>query len=266
MQKLQFTKSNLWPIVLFLIALLMVIGFATETNATTSSATQTAEYQVVFDATWDPDGVPSPHFSRLVGGTHNADTVIWERGGLASDGMEVMAESGGTSTLLSEIRDNANANQTLLGDPIPVSPGTGDVDAFTADLDYPLLTLVTMIAPSPDWFVGVSGLSLLDEQGEWRDEIVVQLLPYDAGTDSGPDFTSVNDDTNPAEAIFLIEDAGLFPDGALGTFTITRLDAPEPTPEATATPEPTATPEATATMMPPFVADNFIYLPIVVNE
>ena len=31
--------------------------------------------------------------------------------------------------------------------------------------DHPRVTLVTMIAPSPDWFVGVSGLSLLDASG-----------------------------------------------------------------------------------------------------
>ena len=42
---------------------------------------------------------------------------------------------------------------------------TGD---FTVTTDHPLVTLITMIAPSPDWFVGVHGESLLDAGGQWR--------------------------------------------------------------------------------------------------
>ena len=55
------------------------------------------EYTVVFEATWSaeshPDGFPpSPHFSGLIGGTHNDQVTFWEVGGLASPGMESMAE------------------------------------------------------------------------------------------------------------------------------------------------------------------------------
>ena len=42
--------------------------------------------------------------------------------------------------------------------------------------------LVTLVAPRLDWFVGVSGLSLLDAQGEWLLQHQVDLFPYDAGT------------------------------------------------------------------------------------
>jgi serine/threonine protein kinase len=36
------------------------------------------------------------------------------------------------------------------------------------------VTLVSMVAPSPDWFVGVGGLPLLQD-GQWVDELVVPL-------------------------------------------------------------------------------------------
>ena len=42
-----------------------------------------------------------------------------------------------------------------------------------------------MLAPRPDWFVGVDGVSLR-ENGSWLDSKVVELVVFDAGTDSGP--------------------------------------------------------------------------------
>ena len=48
-----------------------------------------------------------------------------------------------------------------------------------------------MVAPSPDWFVGVSGLPLF-ENGQWVEERRIDLVPWDAGTDSGTTFESRN--------------------------------------------------------------------------
>jgi len=74
---------------------------------------------------------------------------------------------------------------------------------------------VSMIAPSPDWFVAVQA-NLFDGVN-WTDEIVLELISYDAGTDSGTDLTSVDVDTNPRELI------SVFPEFLqhLGTVTLT---------------------------------------------
>ncbi len=58
--------------------------------------------------------------------------------------------------------------------------------------NYPLITLVSMVAPCPDWFVGVGGLDLLGEDGEFVQSLTVPLVVYDAGTDNGITFTSSN--------------------------------------------------------------------------
>lgn len=226
---------------------------STETPEAPTKAEPTAEYQLVFEASWDPTGVPNPHFSPLIGATHSQDAVFWKTGELATDGIEIMAETGGTSTLKNEIAANTNANLTVMGSGIG-SPSSTTISSILVNQDYPLITLVTMIAPSPDWFVGVSGLSLKNEQGEWLDEVVVQLRPYDSGTDSGLTFTSPNENSVPAEPIFLIEDTDLFPNEFLGTFTFTRIDQPEPT----ATPSPTPT--------EPFILTSYIYLPFATAE
>jgi spondin-1 len=58
-----------------------------------------------------------------------------------------------------------------------------------------------MIYPSPDWFVGVSGLELCLANGSWVEQKILNLYPYDAGTDSGPTYISPDQPTIPKEAI-----------------------------------------------------------------
>ena len=57
--------------------------------------------------------------------------------------------------------------------------------AFRVDRNRHLMSLVTMIGPSPDWFVGISGVDLCTADCAWADEANFDLFPFDAGTDSG---------------------------------------------------------------------------------
>ena len=47
------------------------------------------------------------------------------------------------------------------------------------------LCLSHFIDPSPDWFVGVSGLNLCLPNCSWSENKVVNLFPWDAGTNNG---------------------------------------------------------------------------------
>jgi hypothetical protein len=197
-----------------------------------TQAQSAATYRVTFDAEWSvathPDGFPpNPHFSWLVGATHREAASLWEPGGLASPGIEAMAETGATDALLAEVdglRAAGTADRRLSGDFLALSPGTVSM-TFDVRASHPLVSLVTMIAPSPDWFVGVHGLDLF-AGGAWADELTVDLLAYDAGTDSGPGYTSPDQDTSPAEPIRLIESAPFFEGDEpvrIGTFTFSLL-------------------------------------------
>ena len=67
---------------------------------------------------------------------------------------------------------------------------------------FPYVSVITMIAPSPDWFTGTSTYSLCDESsGELITSAWIEVFPYDSGTDSGSDFTSPNKNTQPPEPI-----------------------------------------------------------------
>ncbi|MCZ0936178.1 MAG: spondin domain-containing protein [Gemmatimonadetes bacterium] len=193
-------------------------------------AATTATYRVVFEATWSASTHPTnfpggAHFSPLIGAVHKAGVTFWARDGIATPGVESMAETGGTSTLTAEIQAQipGNALAVVNGSGIR-SPGSTTIQAITLREEFPLVTLVTMIAPSPDWFVGVSGLSLRDDEGNWIEELEVVLYPYDAGTDSGPNYTSANDDTQPKEPIHSLRGESPFSDQPIGTFTFARTD------------------------------------------
>ena len=56
------------------------------------------------------------------------------------------------------------------------------------------------IVPSPDWFVGVDSLDLC-EGGQWKENVSLELFPYDAGTDSGFTFSSPNYETIPQDKV-----------------------------------------------------------------
>lgn len=198
-----------------------------------AAAQGSATYEVEFNATWSqathPNQFPSfdPHFSPLVGATHKGNESFWQVGGIATLGIERMAELGATSTLSSEINaaiSAGTADQRLLYGGIARSPASR-VDTFTISADFPHVTLVSMLAPSPDWFIGVDGLPLL-QNGTWVDNLVVPLELWDAGTDNGVTYTSGNSNTNPKDPIAGITTASGPFNGqptVVGTFTFTRV-------------------------------------------
>jgi hypothetical protein len=183
-----------------------------------------AIYNVTFEADWSsethPKDFPSnPHFSGLVGATHNQQARLWDMGQLASPGIQSMAETGAKDTLLTEVDDliaEGTAEFSVSGPGIARSPGVASLFLDISQL-FSLVTLTSMIAPSPDWFVGVDSLSLSSE-GRWLDAVVIDLLPYDAGTDSGASFKSANLPSSPLEPITMISQSPLDNGVPLGRF------------------------------------------------
>lgn len=197
-------------------------------SSPTNSQEYQATYRLTFASDWSPlthpiDYPNTAHFSALIGSTHNSAGSIWSPGELASSGIEGMAESGSTLSLSNEINAMiaaGSAELRLLGS----SSGPVAINAieFTITESHPMLSITTMVAPSPDWFLGIHDLNLL-RSGMWIEEHIVDLLPYDSGTDSGTSFNSPDQDTNPAEPIARINTNPLPGDVPLGTIVITRL-------------------------------------------
>lgn len=212
---------------------------AESSSSTTASApAELAHYRVRIDNTWSerthPGLVPEyAHFSWLGGATHDDGVAFWQLGALASPGMVQMAESGLTLVLMDEVQaaiDDGHADAALTWQqwfcpPATDVPGCGapevEIDVTQA---FARVTLVSMLGPSPDLFIGVDGLPLFDD-GAWVETLVVDLHPYDGGTRSDHDFTMDGALQLPPLPISIIAstDDHILGPGSLGTMTFERL-------------------------------------------
>jgi hypothetical protein len=73
-----------------------------------------------------------------------------------------------------------------------------------------------MLAPSPDWYVGIVDLNLI-ENGVFIEEKTIYAKTYDAGTDSGQQFTSNNAPTSPKIPITIINNPSIGNGGTIAT-------------------------------------------------
>ena len=194
---------------------------------------ETATYRIDFNATWSssthPTTFPSgAHWSPLIGAVHSSRASFWEMGETSSAGMESMAETGATGTLSSEINSEIPANAlSVVNGNGSGSPGSVRIRNVEVRLGHPMVTLVSMIAPSPDWFAGVSGVSLLNGVGQWTESLEVVLFPLDAGSDSGTSYTAGNANTSPKEPIYSLRGISPFSRAPVATLTFTRTDVPD---------------------------------------
>ncbi len=119
-----------------------------------------------------------------------------------------MTETGIINILTSEIRSlvstddifNYNTDQGAL-----FTPGSREIQ-ITATANAGLVTVVSMIAPSPDWFIVAHNVELYKD-GERQERLTIPAVLYDAGTDSGLAFTAENKDTKPWHPIEKLKDA-----------------------------------------------------------
>ncbi|KAG5677163.1 hypothetical protein PVAND_006944 [Polypedilum vanderplanki] len=174
-------------------------------------ACEEAKYELTFEGLWSrnthpkdfPDDRWLTKFSDVIGASHAIDSTFWRYGDHSTQGMKDMAEHGATQELELELKEKGENIRTIIkarGISYPNINGK-TFAVFRADNQHHLLSLVSKIYPSPDWFVGVSDLELCLENGQWIEEKIVNLYPYDAGTDSGPTYTSSDQPTLPREAI-----------------------------------------------------------------
>ena len=182
-------------------------------------------YEIEMIGTWTsathPTNYPSnAHFSPMVGLSHVAGLDVIKEGLTATEGIKKMAETGETETLENEFLILHNQTYSLdkvVGKSFS-SPGSNKVE-IGVERGRHIVSVFSMIAPSPDWFVAVS-TSLIDpSDGKWYDEVIVHATAYDAGTDSGVDFNSENLATNTIMGIHKINTGPL----AEGTDSVKSL-------------------------------------------
>lgn len=194
-----------------------------------SYAQSKAVYNITFQSTWnatDHGTLPSnAHWSDLVGATHNSNITFLEMGQPASEGIEDVAEIGNDDAFEAEVMNAINlgfADQWFDEDFAPFAAiSSASLLNVEVSEDFPLLTLASMIAPSPDWMIAINSFNLRDN-GTWINTIEIDMYPYDAGTENGFGYSTSNTPTNPQDVITNIAGAPGYPfnNNKIGTLTI----------------------------------------------
>ena len=157
---------------------------------TPASFAATATYEVTVQSNWNANdhlAVPGPaHFSPVTAVAHSAGYVLLPVGGVASPGLESLAEMGSTATIEQEIAAAGDSIGSLkITENQFVVPMPSQTFEIEVSEKAPYLSLVSMIAPSPDWVVGINSLKLYDKDAGFSDGAERDLFAIDAGTEGG---------------------------------------------------------------------------------
>ena len=166
-----------------------------------------AEYTLILKSTWTarthPYEYPSgAHFSGLIGASHNARYSIFAIGRRPTPGLERLSEEGKHSPLDDEIQKAIDAGNALEKFETGSLKNFKDSLVTTVRVDpaHPLVSVVAMIAPSPDWFTGAASVDL-NENGAWVKSRTLTLPAYDSGGDDGKTYKAADHNTNPKKPV-----------------------------------------------------------------
>jgi hypothetical protein len=196
-----------------------------------------AKYKVEFTPLWTKENFPfeypdtslihKPHFSGLIGTAHNASYHIVLDGQMPTPGLERLSEEGKHDPLSAEINAAIGAGNALAlseSDPLKDFTQTAMTEMMV-DEAHPMVSLVAMIAPSPDWFTGVSDVNLM-ENGAWAASKTVDAYAWDSGGDDGTTYLADDKDNDPKKPTSLNKSQHFLKDGQampVGRFTFTRM-------------------------------------------
>jgi len=196
-------------------------------NTASQDVVETATYEVVLDMYWS-EGThggyfpEDAHVSPFIVWTHTGRNRLFAPGEEASLGLEKMAELGGSVTLEKEIQKEIIQKSIatyVISDRIDV-PGVGR-EMISVPKTHASITMVAMIAPSPDWFLAINEVDLVDDNGEFIESARIPFTLYDAGTEDGTGFSFKNKPTSPLGVISRLE---VIPVSLLPPFGEVRLN------------------------------------------
>lgn len=224
----------------FMIAALgaLALGASASASANDEGSADTATYSVVFVPSWNPAShaveYPITHakhglLTPIIGATHGGNYRIFTPGTTPTPGLETLSEMGKHSPLDSEIKAAiaARTASSLIefadASPGPVHP----VVSATFDINQrqPMVSLVGMVAPSPDWFYGVSAVELL-EDGRWLPSVSVNAYAWDSGGDAGTTYMAEDLNLEPKAKTRLVDTPHFVTNGdenPVGVFIFTQI-------------------------------------------
>jgi len=172
-------------------------------------------------ATVDVEVTNSTHniyFTPLLINAHAETDHLFQVGTAASASLQAMAEGGDTSGLLSAV---GGADADTIDNPAAGLLGPGqstNTSIDTGATGHTHLSLVAMLLPTNDGFVGLDSLEIPTEPGTYT----YQLNGYDAGTEANDELLNTVDGGVPGSAGIPGDPTGASGSGGSG---VTAIDA-----------------------------------------
>lgn len=119
------------------------------------------------------------YFTPILIGAHSSDTHLFQVGQAASAGLQAMAE-GGSIDALSTTLDSISADKTANPAEGLLAPANSTMANLSTSDGNTTLSIVAMMLPTNDGFVGLDGWPIPAEAGTYH----IYLNAYDAGTEA----------------------------------------------------------------------------------
>lgn len=131
------------------------------------SADSLAVYKVTLEGHWSrelfpkhfPEVRPPAHFSRSFGVSHNASFNLFKIDAVATAGLKEFCESSDTDEW-----ENGEINHQMVFDEFTIPKLSDPMDQVESRLfvqsNNSIVSIVTKLIPSPDWFIGIESLQV----------------------------------------------------------------------------------------------------------
>lgn len=177
----------------------------------------TATYRLTFQGLWNRTTHPKDwpvknpnllHWTNPIGASHSPSYAIYSIGQPASAGVQSICAYGDTTIMRQALSLAASKSEGSANAPTGSSSATTEVSPLfslistpgmwgedvlmesrttlvSVNRTHPLVSMLTMLGPSPDWCTGFSGQSLCQYDCTWIDNMTLHLYPWDAGIRNG---------------------------------------------------------------------------------
>ncbi|CAB9508589.1 Spondin-1 [Seminavis robusta] len=175
---------------------------------TSGQTSERIAYQCTFRNLWTKNRQPvrfPEELGRWAGPilwTHTLQFQPWVRDKAVTRGVEKLAEDGFTDVLVQEMEQQGGQvkdhQEYPKGQFFVRERDFVHIPPIEADFTYPYLSMMASIMPSPDWYTGFYSFWLIDDYTRtWYDHLKIQVKPWDAGTDAGASYESLENDLDP---------------------------------------------------------------------
>ncbi len=194
-----------------------------------------ATYRVTFEpdftqANFPTDYPTNPTFSGILVAVHEPGMSVFKIGQPASAELQTLAETGDNTALASFLASQGGMDSSdfiVMNLTDAGGPTQAQSVNISIDPDKTSISFLAALSPSPDWFVGVDGQTMIASANSLVDVLEVDLAPLDAGTDSGATYMDPDNPTSPQGVVSVINGAPFSQGGftpVLGRLRFERTD------------------------------------------